>query len=291
MNHTSTIPFSKPFFTISQQIAQLKSRGMQFKDEQRASHYLENLNYYRLSGYWLIFEQDHSTHRFKEGTTFSRVIDHYVFDRELRLLMLDAIERIEVSVRSRLAYELSQKYGSHPHLKCEIFHPITAYTKTLAKLKSEIDRGKEPFLKHFKEKYSEELPPLWASVELMSLGQVSNWLSCVKLRQDRQLIAKHYDIDEKILVSFLHHLTIIRNICAHHGVLWNKTLTVELKIPKKYEANYNIHQRKKLFNTFVMIEHLLKSISPRNSWFKKLEELIEKYKIDTKMMGYKNASI
>ena len=289
MNNSSKITFSKPFFTIPQQIVQLKSRGMLFDNEEKAAHYLENLNYYRLSGYWLIFEKDHATHEFKEGTTFIRVIDHYVFDRELRLLMLDAIERIEVSVRSRLAYELSQKYGSHPHLNCDIFHPITAYTKTLTKLKSEIDRGKEPFLKHFKDKYREELPPLWASVELMSLGQVSNWFSCIKHRQDRQLLAKHYELDETILVSFLHHLTIIRNICAHHGVLWNKTLTVELKIPKKYESNYNTAQRKKLFNTFVMITHLLSIISPTNSWSQKLSQLIKKYDIDTSMMGYKDA--
>ena len=288
MNNSSKITFSKPFFTISQQIERLKSRGMLFDNEEKAAHYLENLNYYRLSGYWLIFEENHATHKFKDGTTFKRVIDHYVFDRELRLLMLNAIERIEVSVRSRLAYELSQKYGSHPHLNCEIFHPITAYTKTLTKLRTEIDRGKEPFLKHFKDKYHEELPPLWASVELMSLGQVSNWFSCIKLRQDRQLIAKHYDLDEKILGSFLHHLTIIRNICAHHGVLWNKTLTVELKIPKKYEANYNTTERKKLFNTFVMIEHLLSIISPTSSWSQKLSELIKKYDIDTSMMGYKD---
>jgi len=288
MNNTSQITFHKPFFTISQQITQLKSRGMLFDDEGKALYYLENLNYYRLSGYWLMFEEDHATHKFRDGTFFKRVIDYYVFDRELRLLMLDAIERIEVSVRSRLAYELSQKYGSHPHLNCTIFHPAITYTKTLTKLKSEIDRGKEPFLQHFKKKYIEELPPLWASVELMSLGQVSNWFSCIKIRQDRQLIARHYDLDEKILVSFLHHLTIIRNICAHHGVLWNKTLTVELKIPKKYEANYNTIQRKKLFNTFVMIEHLLKIISPTNHWSQRLSELISKYDIDTAMMGYKD---
>jgi len=286
MSHSSKIPFSKPSFTITEQIGQLKSRGMLFGDEARAAHYLENLNYYRLSGYWLIFEEDHASHKFQSGTTFERVIDHYVFDRELRLLMLDAIERIEVSVRSKLAYELSQKYGAHPHLMCELFHPATTYTKTLAKLKSEIDRAKEPFLKHFQNKYSEELPPIWASVELMSLGQVSNWFSCIKKRQDRQLIAKYYDLDEKILASFLHHLTIVRNICAHHSVLLNKTLTVAFKIPKKYEKNYNLNQRKKLFNTIVMTEHLLGIISPGNSWAKRVDELIEKYDIDKTMMGF-----
>lgn len=288
MTPTSKIPYNKPFLSTQEQIEQLKVRGMLFDDETKASDYLANLNYYRLSAYWLSFEKEHATHQFQEGTQFHRVIELYVFDRELRLLMLDAIERIEVSVRSRLAYELSQVYGSHAHLNSDVFYPADKYAQTLSKLKSEIDRGKEPFLKHFKDKYEEELPPIWASVELMTMGQVSNWFSCIKRRQDRQRIAKHYDLDEKVLGSFLHHLTIIRNICAHHSVLWNKNLTVEFIIPAKYQDKYNIHERRKLFNTFVMNEHLMGIISPKSSWYQRVENLIQKYGIDTAMMGYKS---
>ncbi len=271
--------------TISEQLEQLKSRGMQFQDEKKASHYLENLNYYRLSAYWLPFESDHKTHTFREGTTFERVLELYVFDRELRLLMLDAIERIEVSVRSRFAYELSQKYGSHAHLDATLFGSAYRYSQTLVKLTQEIGRSKEPFIKHFKEKYSEELPPLWASVELMTLGQVSNWFSIIKHRQDRQLIAKYYGLDEKVLASFLHHLTIIRNICAHHSVLWNKKLTLEFVIPKSMQEQFNTSEKRKLFNTFVMIEYLMDKISGDNSWRERLESLIEKHDIDKATLG------
>jgi len=280
------ITYSKPFLTIVQQIEQLKSRGMTFADEEKAKYYLENLNYYRLCAYWLPFELEHHTHTFKEGTTFERVLELYIFDRELRLLMLDAIERIEVSVRSRFAYELSQKYGSHPHLDETIFDSFSHYKKTLDKLQSEIDRSKEPFIKHFKQKYSECFPPIWASVELMTLGQVSNWFNLIKLRQDRQLISKYYDLDEKVLASFLHHLTIIRNICAHHSVLWNKKLTLEFKIPKNMQDQFNKDQKRKLFNTFVMIEHLMNKISADNQWRTRVEDLINKYSIDKTILGY-----
>lgn len=285
MNH-STVHYSKPFLTIAQQIEQLKSRGMQFEDAAKASYHLENLNYYRLSAYWLPFELDHQTHTFKDGTNFDRVLELYIFDRELRLLMLDAIERIEVSVRSRFAYEISQKYGSHPHLDESIFKSLPHYKKTLGKLKAEIDRSKEPFIKHFKEKYSEEFPPIWASVELMTLGQVSNWFSLVKRRQDRQLIAKYYDLDEKVLASFLHHLTIIRNICAHHSVLWNKKLTLEFVIPKEMQTSFNLDEKRKLFNTFVMLEFLMDKISGDNHWKERLEALINKHKINRDTLGY-----
>ncbi len=286
MSSSSTIQFSKPFLTIAGQITQLKSRGMQFDDEEQAAYYLENLNYYRLSAYWLPFESDHQTHTFREGTTFERVLELYIFDRELRLLMLDAIERVEVSVRSRFAYEISQKYGSHPHLNPDLFSTAYRYSKTLDKLTSEINRSKEPFIKHFKKKYSEELPPIWASVELMTLGQVSNWFSIIKLRQDRQLIAKYYALDEKVLASFLHHLTIIRNICAHHSVLWNKKLTLEFVIPKEMQDKFNVSEKRKLFNSFVMVEHLMDKISGDNHWRERLESLVDKYNIDRNTLGY-----
>lgn len=286
MSPSSTIDYIKPFLTIQEQIAQLKSRGMQFEDEEKAAYYLENLNYYRLSAYWLPFEKNHATHTFNEYTVFERVLELYIFDRELRLLMLDAIERIEVSVRSRFAYEISQKYGTHPHLDHTLFKPQDRYRKMLEKLKGEIRRSKEPFIKHFKNKYREELPPIWASVELMTLGQVSNWFSMIKLRQDRQLIAKYYDLDEKVLASFLHHLTIIRNICAHHSVLWNKKLTLEFVIPKGMQEQFNTEEKRKLFNTFVMVGYLIDKISGDNHWRTRLETLIDKYNIDRATLGY-----
>ena len=288
MNHSS-INYSKPSLTISQQIEQLKSRGMQFDNESKAKYYLENLNYYRLSGYWLPFESSHLPHLFNDNTRFERVLELYIFDRELRLLMLDAIERIEVSVRSHLAYELSQKYGSHPHLNAELFKPHYRYKQVLEKLKSEAGRNKEPFARHFKQKYSEELPPIWASVELMTLGQVSNWFGMIKLRQDRQLISKYYEIDEKVLASFLHHLTIIRNICAHHSMLFNSKLTVEFTIPKHTKESFNHKERKKLFNTFVMIEYLMDKINKDNHWRERLEVLVDKYNINRDTLGYGDA--
>lgn len=286
MNPSSTINFSKPFLTIQAQITQLKSRGMRFENEDKAFHYLENINYYRLSAYWLPFEKDHKSHTFTQDTLFERVLELYIFDRELRLLMLDAIERIEVSIRTRFAYEISQKYGSHPHLDSTLFTPQHRYKQTLEKLKSEVNRSKEPFIKHFKDKYSEALPPIWASVELMTLGQVSHWFSSIKLRQDRQLIAKYYDLDEKILASFLHHLTIIRNICAHHSVLWNKKLTFEFVIPKAMQEKFNIHEKRKLFNTFVMLEYLMEKISTDKQWRISIESLIDKHNIDRIILGY-----
>jgi len=282
--------FSKPFLTIDKQINLLKSRGMLFRDEAKAKYYIENLNYYRLTGYWLIFEKDHSTHAFKENTYFEDILNLYIFDRELRLLLLDAIERIEVSIKSKLAYHLAESFGSHALLKPEIFTSASKYSKTLVKLKSEIDRNRsELFIKHHFDKYKEELPPIWVCVEVMTLGQISNWLNNIKERKYKQIISKNYDLDEKILCSFLHHLTIIRNACAHHSRIWNKRFTLDFTLPKNpinLNKRLNYEKRRYIYNTLIMCEYLMNIICENNHWSVKLDNLIKNHSINAEKMGY-----
>jgi len=288
LNFIKKQSFSKPFLTIEEQI---KSRGMKFRNEEKAKKYLENLNYYRLGGYWLIFEKNHEKHEFYENIYFEDIVNLYLFDRDLRLLFLDAIEKIEISIRSKLAYHLAKKFGSHAHLKPEIFLSSLNYSKTLIKLKSELDRNKkEVFIKHHFEKYNEELPPIWVSVEVMTMGQVSNWFSNIKNRKYRQIIAKSYNLDEKILSSFLHHLTVIRNMSAHHSRLWNKKFTIDFilpNFPKELNEKFNYQSKKYLYNTLVMCDYLLNIIDENNNWKKRLDDLISEYKINTKNMGFK----
>ena len=109
-------PFGKPATTYAEQVAKLEQRGMVVGDHQSAEFYLQHLNYYRLGAYWLPFEADHATHALKPGTRFEDVLNLYVFDRELRLLVLDAIERVEVSVRSQWAFQMAHFHGAHGHL-------------------------------------------------------------------------------------------------------------------------------------------------------------------------------
>lgn len=92
--------FTKPPKIWSDQVALLETRGMVIEDRQQAEFYLQHLNYYRLCAYWLPFEANHSTHTFRPGTTFDAVLNLYIFDRQLRLHVLDVIERVEVSVHS-----------------------------------------------------------------------------------------------------------------------------------------------------------------------------------------------
>ncbi|MEA3354121.1 MAG: Abi family protein [Campylobacterota bacterium] len=286
MKYSNKQSYTKPFLNIEAQITKLKSRGMTFEDEEKAKRYLENINYYRLSGYWLIFEKVHDTHQFKDNTTFEKVIDIYTFDRELRLLFLEAIERIEVSIRTKFAYILSQKYGSHFHLNPELFYCPIKYSNTILKLSNDVKRSKEICVVHFKNNYKEVLPPIWSSIELMTLGQVSNWFVNIKHRKDRQDIAKYYGLDEKVLGSFLHHLTIVRNISAHHSRLWNKRFTLDFILPSNMKEKFNYEKRKYLFNTIVMSNYMLNVIDSDNRWLDKVNSLIDKFDIENEKMGF-----
>jgi len=281
--------FSKPPKTFDQQVSLLIERGMEIHDCERAERYLAHLNYYRLAAYWLPYEQDHASHKFKADTTFDLVLDHYVFDRELRLLVMDAIERIEVSLRTRWAYHFAHAHGPHAHLQRNLFKPSWKHEENLNCLKEVVRRSSEKFIRHFG-KYDEALPPLWVVCEIMTLGQLSKWYGNMKHRRDRNAIAHVYDLDEVNFTSFLHHLSIVRNHCAHHARLWNRAFPFSWKLPRKRPAilpvNFNHTDGKRLYNTLVMLAYLMDCINT-NTWKQRLRNLFVKHPyVQPRFMGF-----
>lgn len=237
--------FNKPAKTFAEQVELLKARGMQFSNEQDAQFYLEQINYYRLGAYWLPFEQTHSPHCFKAETTFEQVLELYIFDRELRLLILDAIERFEVAVRTRFAYELAHRHGCHAYLQGHYFKPFFRWQNLLESLKKEVSRADEVFVEHYKRNYDEpELPPIWATCEVMSFGQLSMWYQLLAPIQTRKAISSHFDCDEKQFEGLLQHFVYLRNTCAHHarlgllaaGLLASTHYSKKLTESKEYQA-------------------------------------------------------
>ncbi|MCX5876924.1 MAG: Abi family protein [Deltaproteobacteria bacterium] len=283
--------FTKPPKSFDEQIDLLIERGMVITDRDRAKRYLGHLNYYRLAAYWLPYEQDHPTHQFKPGTDFNLILEHYIFDRELRLLVMDAIERVEVSLRTRWAYHLAHTYGPHAHLQEDLFKANWPHAENISALKETVSRSSEIFIKHFS-KYDEELPPLWVVCEVMTLGQLSKWYANLRHGSDRNAIAHAYDLDEINLTSFLHHLSIVRNHCAHHARLWNRNRLFPFawKLPRKkpadLQANFNHTDGKRLYNTLVMLAYLMDSIN-QNTWKQRLANLFVKHpQVRAQTMGF-----
>ena len=262
---------------------------MEIADIARAERYLSHLNYYRFAAYCLPFEQTHFPHKFMPGTSFETVLEHYIFDRELRLLVMDAIERVEVSLRTSWAYHLSHAYGPHGHLNPDIFKSRWSHENNVFRLKESVNRSSEVFIRHFRQ-YDEQLPPLWAICEIMTLGQLSQWYGNLRHSRDRNAIAHVYGLDEVNLTSFLHHLSTVRNHCAHHARLWNREFTIAWKLPKKKPARlapvFNREDGKRLYNTLVMLAYLMDTINP-NSWKERLMALFTKHPVVSQLpMGF-----
>lgn len=254
---------------------------MAVPDRAAAEHYLQHLSYYRLRAYWLPFEEPADVdgdHRFKAGASLTEVVRLYMFDRELRLLVMDAIERIEVSLRGGWAHHLAMKYGAHGYLDPNLYDRADRYAKSYTGLLEEIERSKDTFVVHYREKYDDpEQPPIWMTSEVMSLGQLSKWVSNLKYRPDRQAIAKVYGVDEKILGSVAHHLSYVRNICAHHGRLWNKQFTVTMIVPNAHASlklAMNLDATRKIYNTLVAIGYLTEVVAPGSGWRRRLLALL-----------------
>lgn len=286
--------FTKLPLSYQEQIELLVSRGMSIDNYGRARRFLTHLNYYRLAAYWLTFEQDHATHTFKPGTTFDMVAEHYIFDRELRLLVMDAIERLEVSIRSQWSYHLAHTYGSHAHLDKNIFKPDCKqwnHADNVKVLQSSVRESSETFIKHLRSTYDEALPPIWAVCEIMTFGQLSRWYYNLKHRSDRNAIASSYDMDESNLVSFVQHLCVVRNFCAHHSSLWNRELSITWKLPNYRPSsllpNINRVDTRHVYNTLVTLAYMMDILNPGHHWKNRLGELFRTHPIIKKqMMGF-----
>lgn len=286
--------FDKLPKTADEQIDLLLGRGMGIPDRNAASHWLLHLNYYRLTGYWLPFEETHDPHSFKAGTTFHQVINLYIFDRQLRLLLLDAIERVEVSVRTQWAYHLAHDGGPHSYLDPLHSSSHRQLVRQASMLASEIERSQEAFIIHLRTKYNEpDMPPVWAACEVLSLGQLSRWYELLRPTSLRSKIAKTYGLDQQVLQSLLHHLTYIRNLCAHHSRVWNRDLTI---VPPTIRSKPKVlaesidavagSSPRKIYNTCCFIAHLMNKVAPSHQWRESLYDLLDRHAIDAVAMGF-----
>lgn len=204
----------KQHLTYKEQIEKLQSRGCVISDAAACENILRNIGYYRLSAYFLPFKKDDNS--YEDDLSFEKVYYIYEFDRKLRNLLLAALEVIEVSLRARLAYFHSQKYGPLGYLDTATFNDKHGAVKFRMNIKREIENNKKvPFVKHHIENYGGQFP-LWVICELFTFGMVSYFYNDL-ITEDKKLFA---GAEYKEMVSWLRCCTDLRNICAHYGRLY-----------------------------------------------------------------------
>ena len=278
--------YQKPALSLTDQALQLKQRGLIINDCQRVEHYLNYIGYYRFSAYCLTYEIPPGTgqprsHQFQPGTTFEQILGLYIFDRKLRLLVMEAIERYEVAVRTGWAHAMSMRHGPHAHMQSNLFKNPWHHTQDLARVANEIEKSHETFIEHYRHQYNDPfLQPIWAIVETMSLGTLSRWFANTHQTDAKKAVSQSLGMPNiEVLEQVLHALTPVRNACAHHSRLWNRRFPIQLPAIRKYKTslvapNSPHHQSHYLYNYLTILALAMQKINPNGSWASRVGTLI-----------------
>lgn len=287
----------KPHKTIEEQIELLKSRGMEFRDEVQAQHFLRYISYYRLKGYWWDAQIDFVNHCFKEETYFEDILDRYTFDRRLRLILMDGIERIEVSLRTQLIYHVSQYHGPLWYQNSQIFSNPVKHADNLSNLMREFDYSQEIFIKDHKNKHPNSDPESWKIMEIASMGTLSKFYKLLNNQLPaKTLIANDMGLNfQNELSSWLLSITYIRNIAAHHSRIYGRDMVFKPKLdirnPKKSWLNtiLTINQMSKAFSTISCIVFLCNQVTPGHQIKSKIIDLIDSHPVvPIENLGFSN---
>ncbi len=242
-------------------------------------------------------QADKENHTFKPNSRFSDVISLYNFDRELRILLFDVIEKIEISLRTKLIYHLSHEFDPWWFQDPSHFINVRELIKTLSSIEEEITRSKDAFIKEHRSKHKDDgrFPPAWKSLELTSFGSLSKLYGNLKTKiSSKEKIAQEYGtVNHTYLPSWLQSIAQIRNYCAHHSRLWNRNLPGRPKLLPKppYPWISEIpkeHEFQALYIHLCCMKYLLNIIQPENEFTRLLLQLFEKYpNVDPNALGMK----
>ncbi len=301
MAKSDKILYTKTPKTFRDQVLLLKSRNLTIENEERAERILEYISYNRLSNYWypLLKEPKHQE-IFKDGAKFNTAFRLYQFDSDFRTITFQAIEQIEIAIRTQIIYHFSRKYNSGFWFENkEAFRSYPFYLKLLNKLNSSTTETRQEFITKYKSKYLQHIPPSWKSFELLTFHYLLLILKNVKNHKDLIPISKSMGLNHKLLISWVESFVYVRNICAHHSRLWNIKLTIGptwIKAPRQPWINRWENEEKnqetadkqlKIYAVICCIIYCLKSINPYSNYGKQLVLLLQKYKeIDVKHMGF-----
>ena len=277
--------YNKSPKTIEEQIELLKERGLIIGDEEELERYLKNISYYHFSIYFKHFQKENL---FIKGTTFEDVLNIYVFDQKLRLLLLDVLERIEKSFKCHLVYEMSIKTNDSFWIaNHDFFHDGGKYNERIVKMLDDLKFSKKNFIKHYYANYNNpKYPPAWMIIETLSFGQVAIIFNQLKF-ENQKIVANSYGINKKFLSNWFYALSVLRNLCAHHSRLWNNEFVVRLNQRHGFYRNFfNNSNGNRLFNYLVVMHAINCKFNQTSKWDERLEKIITEYKINISHMGF-----
>ena len=277
--------------SIPEQIQLLKEKGLKITSEENAKQWLSHVSYFRLKNYTNKFK-DHQTGHFTPNCTFDQVIQLYLFDRNLKFILFDAIETIEVAIKTLISNAMAHAHGTHWYMDRKYFLPPFNFDEFLAAVKKKVADSDESSIKNYKQLFDHpELPPCWMIFESLSFGTISKIFEHLAARNIKLQICWQYNLPDNILVNWLHCITQLRNRCAHHcRVVYrsmNKTIILPSRAKHKFLEAADQIDPSSLYATLCCMQNLINKIQPASNFKRKLLSLIDKHsEIDYKHMGF-----
>ena len=286
------VRYTHQAITTEQQIDILKERGLLIDDVEQAIQVLDTISYFRLAGYWRYLEADRTTHQFKEGSCFADIVSLYSFDKQLRALLFTAIQTIEISVRTKIIKHFALNFGAFWFMDENYATNKMWFAANLAVIRKEVLRSHDDFITEHFRKYSDpDLPPVWKTLEIISMGTLSKLYSNFSDATAKHAVAREFGLNHhKFLRSWLECLAVLRNCCAHHSRLSNRVFPVKPMMPERmpnmWITDFSFREQT-LYPQLCYVAYWLRSISTDNSFVADLKLLLLKYpSVKTELLGF-----
>jgi abortive infection bacteriophage resistance protein len=307
------VDYTKPWLPIDEQVDRLAARGVAIPDSRMAAKLLSNVGYYRLTGYLYPFRRseryvdDDGKERtrvlsgYREGTSVEDAARLLDFDRELRLLVLDAVERVEVTLRTRIGHTVG-RLGAFAHLAPSTF--VSSFTEPradpttglpspsrqedwLARVQERRDSSDEAFVAHFRAKYDDQMP-IWALTELLELGHLSRLYAGLRNDLATEIAIACNVPTKKLMDSWIATINYVRNVAAHHARLFNRKLVTAPKRPNADQVPLLAHLSQPgapkqfgSYNALAVIAYLLRGIQPGGDWASRVAGHLRRFPANT----------
>ena len=279
------VQYTKTIKSPEELVQLLIGRGLEVQDIKRAERYIENIGYYRLSAYMYPFLVEPKTdHIYKQGVGFDNILRLYRFDKKLRVLLFNEIEKIEVAFRSSVVNITTNRASD----SFWITKPEFVNSKTLELIEKEYNRSTEDFIVHFRETYSDPYPPAWIIAEVLSFGVIT-WIYRILPGSYKKAIARKFYLQVPVLESWMNVIALTRNSCCHHARVWNKVNSIvparvlDMRRPWIDPTS----DKRRIYYNICIIKYFLDIISPNNDFKNKILTLLSEFpEIDVRAMGF-----
>lgn len=288
---TTPTSFNAPYNNVHDLVQLLMSRGLTIDTPLKAERYLSTIGYYRLSAYMIpLMKMPKSLKQFKPGASFKQAMMLYRFDKKLRMLIFNEIEKVEVAIRATIVNTICELTGDKFWMTNPVhFADVGKFSNTLSLINREVRRSHEEFIVDFRTNYTDPFPPAWMLAEILPFGYITNIFCNLKEKKLKKKVAQQFYLQVPPFESWMTKLYLTRNDCAHHARIWNKRNSMNPTLPNRVNRPWITLPTDplKVYHDICIIKFLLDVVNPNNDLLAKLRWLFVDFpEIDLRAMGF-----